>query len=116
MTMSLLPGLDCRLTSSPATEIFNSWTTDDGGLKKGEREREGRKNNPALSCQLSAANEPLLPSSCSRFQETAVRDQSHGSIPANKPFNFASPHFRCIVPSMASNASNLDVFLETRKL
>lgn len=24
-------------------------------------EREGRKNNPALSCQLSAANEPLLP-------------------------------------------------------
>lgn len=71
MTMSLLPGLDCRLTSSPATKkIFNSWTTDDGGPKKGdagerewEREREGRKNNPALSCQLSAANEPLLPSS-----------------------------------------------------
>lgn len=62
--------------------------------KEREKGREGRKNNPALSCQLSAANEPLLPSSCSRFQETAVRDQSHGSIPANKPFNFApsSPH------------------------
>lgn len=42
MTMSLLPGLDCRLTSSPATKkIFNSWTTDDGGPKKGDAgERE----------------------------------------------------------------------------